>query len=235
MTKFARRVIAGANAGSYGTRRCGRAPRKIQRPHRRGAVRTGLPAPRWAGSASPAVSPAEAGARERRRCTGSCEHQCNSRRCPALVVLWERMLTRSQVARRIGKSIATVRRLEGRVLHPLLGDGDVRLFNESEVERLRDKPGDIARWGRSDWFQRRRARQARTSGAPRACAGQSSQEAAAAIVDVLEALLTARPRMLLQLGVDERMMRNLVRAVEAVEGDSGNVSLPVTFLPRTRR
>lgn len=158
-------------------------------------------------------------ARERRRRTGLHVRQFKSRRGSASVLPWERMLTRSQVARRIGKSIATVRRLEGRVLHPLLGDGDVRLFHESEVERLRDKPGEIARWGRSDWFQRRRARQARTPGAHRVGVGQSSAEAAGAIMDVLEAMLAAPPRMLLRLGIDERMMRNLVRAAEVVGGD----------------
>ncbi len=47
------------------------------------------------------------------------------------------MLTRSQVARRIGRSIATVRRLEGTKLHPLVTSNGVRLFDPKEV-------GDVA-------------------------------------------------------------------------------------------
>lgn len=43
------------------------------------------------------------------------------------------MITRSQVARRIGKSIATVRRLEGDKLHPTIGPRNIRLFDEGEV------------------------------------------------------------------------------------------------------
>lgn len=46
------------------------------------------------------------------------------------------MLTRAQVAARLGKSVATVRRLEGVVLHPHRGRNGVRLFNPYEVERV---------------------------------------------------------------------------------------------------
>jgi hypothetical protein len=48
------------------------------------------------------------------------------------------MLTRSQVARRLGKSLATVRRLEGSSLHPRRDDNGVHWFDESEVQRLAD-------------------------------------------------------------------------------------------------
>jgi len=48
------------------------------------------------------------------------------------------MLTRSQVARRLGKSLATVRRLEGSSLHPRRDDNGVHWFDESEVKRLAD-------------------------------------------------------------------------------------------------
>ena len=44
------------------------------------------------------------------------------------------VLTRSQVARRIRRSIATVRRMEGRTLHPRLGPRGLRLFDPEEVE-----------------------------------------------------------------------------------------------------
>jgi hypothetical protein len=43
-------------------------------------------------------------------------------------------LTRSQAARRLGVSVTTLRRMEGGVLHPEKGPGDVRLFDVSEVE-----------------------------------------------------------------------------------------------------
>ncbi len=46
------------------------------------------------------------------------------------------MLTRGQVARRIGRSIATVRRLEGTKLHPVVNANGVRLFDPSEVSQL---------------------------------------------------------------------------------------------------
>jgi hypothetical protein len=47
-----------------------------------------------------------------------------------------RMLTRAQVARRLGKSIATVRRLEGEQLHPTRDAAGIHQFDAAEVERL---------------------------------------------------------------------------------------------------
>ena len=44
------------------------------------------------------------------------------------------MLTRSGVAKRLGKSIATVRRMEGVELHPTLGTDGVHLFEPGEVD-----------------------------------------------------------------------------------------------------
>jgi len=46
------------------------------------------------------------------------------------------MLTRAQVAARLGRSVATVRRLEGVVLHPSRGRRGVRLFEKDEVDRV---------------------------------------------------------------------------------------------------
>jgi hypothetical protein len=46
------------------------------------------------------------------------------------------MLTRTQVARRLGRSIATVRRLEGEGLHPVTDERGVHWFDEREVDRL---------------------------------------------------------------------------------------------------
>ncbi len=45
-------------------------------------------------------------------------------------------LTRDDVAKRLGISISTVRRLEGTRLHPLIDDKSVRRFKASHVERL---------------------------------------------------------------------------------------------------
>lgn len=45
-------------------------------------------------------------------------------------------MTRAQVARRLGKSIATVRRLEGVLLHPERDARGVHRFRVDEVERL---------------------------------------------------------------------------------------------------
>ena len=44
------------------------------------------------------------------------------------------MLTRTQVARRIRRSVATVRRMEGRTLHPHIDPRGIRLFDPQEVE-----------------------------------------------------------------------------------------------------
>ena len=45
-------------------------------------------------------------------------------------------LTRDDVAKRLGVSISTVRRLEGTRLHPLIDEKSVRRFKASDVERL---------------------------------------------------------------------------------------------------
>jgi hypothetical protein len=49
------------------------------------------------------------------------------------------MLSRIEVARRIGKSVATVRRLEGVELHPRRDSSGVHRFSLDEVERLAKK------------------------------------------------------------------------------------------------
>ena len=46
------------------------------------------------------------------------------------------MLTRSQVARRLNKSLATVRRLEGWKLHPRRDANGIHRFDPEEVKRL---------------------------------------------------------------------------------------------------
>src|SRR5688572_24278603 len=47
------------------------------------------------------------------------------------------MLTRSQVATMLGKSIATVRRMEGHELHPKRNRAGVHLFDPDEVRAVR--------------------------------------------------------------------------------------------------
>ena len=50
-------------------------------------------------------------------------------------------LTRDDVAKRLGVSISTVRRLEGTRLHPSIDDKSVRRFKASDVERLAKELG----------------------------------------------------------------------------------------------
>jgi hypothetical protein len=63
------------------------------------------------------------------------------------------MITRAQVARRLGKSIATVRRLEGHALHPCLDDSGVHRFDPEEVERLRQEGGTRTEPAAAEWLQ----------------------------------------------------------------------------------
>src|SRR5438093_13604502 len=70
------------------------------------------------------------------------------------------MLTRGQVAKRIGRSIATVRRIEGTLLHPQRDANGVLRFAPAEVDRLaarlRHTRGRASLGGssRSRWFER---------------------------------------------------------------------------------
>lgn len=67
------------------------------------------------------------------------------------------MLTRGQVAKRLGKSIATVRRMEGGALHPKQDLNGIFRFDPTEVERVLRQPSRasvqpaISR--RSEWFE----------------------------------------------------------------------------------
>jgi hypothetical protein len=64
------------------------------------------------------------------------------------------MLTRIEVARRLGKSVATVRRMEGTMLHPRRDYAGVHRFDLKEIERvietIRESTGGERR--RSRWF-----------------------------------------------------------------------------------
>lgn len=64
------------------------------------------------------------------------------------------MLTRGQVAKRLGKSIATVRRMEGNVLHPVRDRNGIFQFDPVEVERVAQVRRDPSVQGerRSAWL-----------------------------------------------------------------------------------
>jgi hypothetical protein len=47
-----------------------------------------------------------------------------------------RLLTRSQVARRLGTSLSTVRRMEGEQLKPIIGPRGVHYFEETEIQAV---------------------------------------------------------------------------------------------------
>ena len=67
------------------------------------------------------------------------------------------MLTRGQVAKRLGKSIATVRRMEGGALHPKQDLNGIFRFDPTEVERVLRQPSRAsaqpAMSRRSEWFE----------------------------------------------------------------------------------
>ena len=74
------------------------------------------------------------------------------------------MLTRAGVAKYLGKSIATVRRLEGRDLFPRVDKRGVHRFYETEVSCVRDRlragilvPAARGKWLRGSSRSKRRA------------------------------------------------------------------------------
>src|SRR5689334_12598155 len=70
-------------------------------------------------------------------------------------------LTRTQVARRLSKSVATVRRLEGHLLHPRRDWRGVYRFDSYEVEQLRAAPQRMRTYSRSTWLMKVVARRAK--------------------------------------------------------------------------
>src|SRR5579871_6249505 len=58
------------------------------------------------------------------------------------------MLTRSQVARRLQKSVASIRRVEGVLLHPVRDGRGVHRFRVDEVEALAERllRGEVTLW-----------------------------------------------------------------------------------------
>jgi hypothetical protein len=135
-----------------------------------------------------------------------------------------RVLTRSQVARRLGKSISTVRRLEDRALHPIVGKRNVRYFDDWEVEQLKRNPDRVASFAQSEWFKHKRASPLR--GAPRKAApvvvpdlrslGERRALAAAELEGLFEALLDVPAARLLRAGLDEDAFNVLATAIDAL-------------------
>jgi hypothetical protein len=76
---------------------------------------------------------------------------------PVVLELW--MLTRAGVAKRPRKSIATVRRLEGRVLFPIVDERGIHRFVEVEVVALAAhiEAGCYSRARQGAWLRRKEA------------------------------------------------------------------------------
>jgi hypothetical protein len=129
-------------------------------------------------------------------------------------------MTRGEVARRLGKSIATVRRLEGRVLFPTKRRNGRWWFDESEVEALRCDPDRFRANAPSTWLRVRIQLAEPSKGA-----GLTSRRAAlpvpvqrdAAVVEgaelvmqllseLLNAVAELPPRQLVRAGIDEEFL-----------------------------
>ena len=131
-------------------------------------------------------------------------------------------LTRIQVARRLGKSIATVRRLEGRVLFPHRDWRGVHRFDEWEVERLQRNPDRLKQHARSRWFQRAlEGRRARRPAKKRA-SNLPPPEQQGALADALELLLERFAevdlRALIEAGVDDELIALMLHCVQEARG-----------------
>ncbi len=132
------------------------------------------------------------------------------------------MLTRSQVARRLGRSIATVRRLEDRALHPIVGKRNVRYFDVLEVDRLKQDPARLVSCAQSGWFKRKRAsatRRASVPAAPEACAESAAEHrafVASELEGLFEKLVEIPAARLLKAGLDEDAFAVLAAAIEAL-------------------
>src|SRR5688572_10799787 len=106
------------------------------------------------------------------------------------------MLTRRGVAKQLGKSVATVRRLEGSELHPTADACGVHRFPRAQVERLRRRirDGQAVSAARGEWLRGNSRGSARPGArAPAAPAPVTADEAvdtacrdlAAAVLDLL--------------------------------------------------
>jgi hypothetical protein len=128
-------------------------------------------------------------------------------------------MTRGEVARRLGKSIATVRRLEGRVLFPTKRRNGRWWFDESEVEALRCDPARLRANARSTWLGARIHRAEPREDARllrRSASAVPVQEGAALagraelltvlLTELLSAVVDLPPRYLLRVGIDDDLL-----------------------------
>ena len=119
---------------------------------------------------------------------------------PVGALLRSIVLTRSGVAKRLGKSIATVRRLEGRELFPIVDTQGVHRFPNDQVQRLllRLHAGDSISGARGDWLlggRSQRSGRRSTREASTAAEGDdidreraaAQQEVALTIIEMLDA------------------------------------------------
>ncbi len=131
-------------------------------------------------------------------------------------------LTRTQVARRLGKSVATVRRLEGRVLFPRRDWRGIHRFDEWEVEGLQRNPERLKQHARSTWFQRERPSKGARRSENRRASHISSAGEHAALADVLELLLERFAEVDLQAlfaaGVDAELIAMMIQCAEEARG-----------------
>lgn len=147
------------------------------------------------------------------------------------------VLTRSQVAKRLKKSIATVRRLEDYVLFPVVGRNDVRFFDEEEVDELRRNPDLAGEFGRSEWFESnvgaapmRKRRDQQSPSVPNSeeqvesLSVRNRSRARLEAVELLETLVDtivdSRPRDLIRIGIDEAWIDAMLAVVDVLRADA---------------
>ena len=64
-------------------------------------------------------------------------------------------LSRKEVAKRLKLSVASIRRLEGNVLFPIVDRNGVHRFDPADVDALASTPHRIRLWAQSNWLRRR--------------------------------------------------------------------------------
>lgn len=127
-------------------------------------------------------------------------------------------LSRSQVAKRLGKSVATVRRLEGHVLFPVRDRRGIYRFEQWEVERLIGNPERATRWARSRWLVRalseRRVHQSSPAGSLRR---SDLTQVMTSVRELVDRICDIEPSSLRRTGVDRNLLSVLVEAVDLLE------------------
>lgn len=134
------------------------------------------------------------------------------------------MLTRGGVAKRLGKSIATVRRMEGVELHPVRDERGVHRFDPDEVEQIanalsrppsRHRTAELYRWRNdcSDGSEGRGAYETITG----ASIFEELQALAAQIRCDAEMVLRDRQMIERMRAHDERLRREAAKEEVAVE------------------